>query len=87
MAEMGQEYYQESGNLLKLAGVLRAADVFWNPDKRQVRTSCVALQGECQEFVPQLFFLNRPKNFNPMNTHIFILIFCYYITENFVFFS
>jgi hypothetical protein len=36
MAEMGDMYYQESGNLFKLAGVFRAADIFWNPEKRQV---------------------------------------------------
>jgi hypothetical protein len=34
MAEMGEQFYQESGTLFKLLGVLRAADMFWNPDKR-----------------------------------------------------
>jgi hypothetical protein len=36
MAEMGEMYYQESGAVFKLAGVLRAADIFWNSEKRQV---------------------------------------------------
>jgi hypothetical protein len=36
MAETGEKYYQESGTVFKLAGVLRAADIFWNTEKRQV---------------------------------------------------
>jgi hypothetical protein len=36
MAEMSEMFHQESCNLYKLAGVLRAADVFWNSEKRQV---------------------------------------------------
>jgi hypothetical protein len=36
MAEMGKQFYKESGELFKLAGVLRAADILWNPEKRQV---------------------------------------------------
>jgi hypothetical protein len=36
MAEMADEFYRESGVLYKLVGVLRAADIFWNPGKRQV---------------------------------------------------
>jgi hypothetical protein len=39
MAEMGDEFYQQSGVLYKLVGVLRAADIFWNPEKRQVLNS------------------------------------------------
>jgi hypothetical protein len=34
MAEVGNQFYQESGELYKLVGVLRAADIFWNPEKR-----------------------------------------------------
>jgi hypothetical protein len=34
MTEMGQEFYAESGDLYKLVGVLRAADIYWNPEKR-----------------------------------------------------
>jgi len=34
MAEMGEQFYAESGDLFKLVGVLRAADIYWNPDKR-----------------------------------------------------
>jgi hypothetical protein len=34
MTEMGQQYYPESGDLLKLVGVLRATDILWNPAKR-----------------------------------------------------
>jgi hypothetical protein len=36
MAQRGDQFYHESGELFKLVGILRAADVFWNPDKRQV---------------------------------------------------
>ena len=32
--EMGEQYYAESGNLMKLKGVLRATDMHWNPSKR-----------------------------------------------------
>jgi hypothetical protein len=35
MAERGEQFYKESGELFKLAGVLRAADILWNPEKRQ----------------------------------------------------
>jgi hypothetical protein len=34
MKDMGEQYYAESGDLCKLVGVLRATDIFWNPDKR-----------------------------------------------------
>jgi len=34
MIEMGQEFYAESGELYRLVGVLRAADIYWNPEKR-----------------------------------------------------
>jgi hypothetical protein len=34
MAEAGEMFHQESGILYKLAGVLRAADIFWNTEKR-----------------------------------------------------
>jgi hypothetical protein len=34
MAEMGEQFYAESGDLFKLVSVLRAADIYWNPDKR-----------------------------------------------------
>jgi hypothetical protein len=34
MIEMGQEFYAESGNLYKMVGILRAADIYWNPAKR-----------------------------------------------------
>ncbi len=43
MAEIGNKFYQESGELLKLVGVMRAADVFWNPEKRQVFKLLIAL--------------------------------------------
>ena len=36
MAEMGDEFYQESGVLYKLVGVLRAAYIFWSSEKRCV---------------------------------------------------
>jgi hypothetical protein len=32
--ELGATLYAESGQLYKLIGVLRAADMFWNPDKK-----------------------------------------------------
>lgn len=31
--EMGEQFHQESGDLMKLVGVLRAADILWNPAK------------------------------------------------------
>jgi hypothetical protein len=34
MQEMGTTYYSASGDLYKLAGVLRAADIYWNPLKQ-----------------------------------------------------
>jgi hypothetical protein len=34
MKEMGTTFYAESGDLHKLAGVLRAADIYWNPLKK-----------------------------------------------------
>jgi hypothetical protein len=34
MAEMGRQFYAESGDLLKFVGVLRAIDIHWNPTKR-----------------------------------------------------
>jgi hypothetical protein len=34
MIEMGQEFYAESGDLYKMVGILRAADIYWNPAKR-----------------------------------------------------
>ncbi len=34
MEEMGTTFYSESGDLYKLAGVLRAADIYWNPLKK-----------------------------------------------------
>jgi hypothetical protein len=37
MEDMGTTFYKESGNLFKLAGVLRAADIFWNVEKRYGR--------------------------------------------------
>jgi hypothetical protein len=36
-AGMGEEFYQESGQLFKWVGVLRALDVLWNSEKRQVQ--------------------------------------------------
>jgi hypothetical protein len=33
MKEMGEQF-PEWGHLLKLVGVLRAADIYWNPAKR-----------------------------------------------------
>jgi hypothetical protein len=33
MIEMGQEFYAESGDLYKMVGILRAADIYWNPAK------------------------------------------------------
>jgi hypothetical protein len=33
MKEMGEQF-PESGHLLKLVGVLRAGDIYWNPGKR-----------------------------------------------------
>ena len=36
MAQTGAQFYKESGNLLKLAGVLRATEILWNTEKRQV---------------------------------------------------
>lgn len=36
MIEMGEQF-PESGDLLKLIGVLRATDIYWNAAKRQVR--------------------------------------------------
>jgi hypothetical protein len=32
--EMGEQFHQESGDLMKLVGVLRAADILWNPAKK-----------------------------------------------------
>jgi hypothetical protein len=29
--EMGDEFFAESGNLMKLVGVLRGIDIHWNP--------------------------------------------------------
>jgi hypothetical protein len=55
MAEMGQEFYQESGNLLKLAGVLRAADVFWNPNKRQVFRSCFIMSSVLKQGPSEIY--------------------------------
>jgi hypothetical protein len=37
VAEMGDEFYREYGDLYKLVGVLRTADIFWNPGNRQVQ--------------------------------------------------
>ncbi len=34
MIEMGQDIYTESGDLYKIVGILRAADIYWNPAKR-----------------------------------------------------
>ena len=34
LTEMGEAFYAESGVVLKLVGVLRAADIYLNPDKR-----------------------------------------------------
>jgi hypothetical protein len=34
MAEMGSNFYSSSGDLHRLAGVLRAADIFWNTSKK-----------------------------------------------------
>jgi hypothetical protein len=34
MEDLGTAFYKESGNLFKLVGVLRAADIFWNADKK-----------------------------------------------------
>ena len=31
--EMGEQFHQESGQLMRLVGVLRAADILWNPKK------------------------------------------------------
>jgi hypothetical protein len=31
---MGQEFFAESGDLMKLVGVLRGIDIHWNPQKR-----------------------------------------------------
>jgi hypothetical protein len=36
LTEMGSAFYAESGVLLKLVGVLRAADIYLNPDKRYI---------------------------------------------------
>ena len=32
--QMGQEFFAESGDLMKLVGVLRGIDIHWNPQKR-----------------------------------------------------
>jgi hypothetical protein len=32
--QMGQEYFAESGDLMKLVGVLWGIDIHWNPQKR-----------------------------------------------------
>jgi hypothetical protein len=32
--QMGEEYFVESGDLMKLVGVLRAIDIHWNTAKR-----------------------------------------------------
>jgi hypothetical protein len=34
MTQLGQEFYAESGELMKLVGVLRAIDIHWNEAKR-----------------------------------------------------
>lgn len=34
MTQIGQEFYAESGELMKMVGVLRATDIFWNATKR-----------------------------------------------------
>jgi hypothetical protein len=33
MTELGEQF-PESGGILKLVGVLRATDIYWNPAKR-----------------------------------------------------
>jgi hypothetical protein len=32
--QMGQEFFAESGDLMKLVGVLRGIDIHWNHQKR-----------------------------------------------------
>jgi hypothetical protein len=34
MEKEGETFYAASGEVLKLSGVLRAADIFWNPQKK-----------------------------------------------------
>ena len=34
MKEMGEQFYAESGDLMKLVGILRATDIHWNEAKR-----------------------------------------------------
>jgi len=34
MKELGEQYYTESGDLMKLVGILCATDIHWNPAKR-----------------------------------------------------
>jgi hypothetical protein len=34
MTQIGQEFFAESGELMKLVGVLRATDIHWNEAKR-----------------------------------------------------
>jgi len=34
MAAKGEQYFAESGKLLKFVGILRATDMHWNPAKK-----------------------------------------------------
>jgi hypothetical protein len=34
MKEMGEQFYAESGDLMKLVVILRATDIHWNEAKR-----------------------------------------------------
>jgi hypothetical protein len=37
--QLGDEFFAESGDLMKLVGVLQGIDIHWNPQNRKLNTS------------------------------------------------